>query len=397
MSLSFGSSKKKSSSTGKQDPWAPTIPYLENYLGKVGDLSSSLGGATPGQTSAYTELTDLYSGGSPFTGQISELASDTLEGVPSQSGTVQEAYGRVNEALNPYVSGEYLNMESNPYIQGLLSTVGDQISERVNSQFAGAGRDLSGMNQKALARGISEGQLPILFNQFNQQQANQLGAANALAGISQNTAQVSQGLDQAALSGRAGGVPIAEASLASEAWGPENLFNLEQIFKDLPAQDLATIGSLLFPAAQLGQQQQSTGKESGTSVGFGANLLSDERFKEDLEEIGQLADGTPIYRFRYKGEDTTRIGVSAQDMEQITPEAVNEYAPNGGEPVKYVNMDAATQRSAEMMRPPMGGVPSGAPMGNAPRAPRLNNPNAQLPADMTRNPMLDYEMMRKAA
>lgn len=397
MSFSFGSSKKKSSQDAKQDPWAPTIPYLESYLGDIGNLSSNMSGPTPGQTSAYTELTNLYGAGSPFTGQISELASDTLEGVPSQSGMVQDAYGRVNAALNPYVSGDYLNIESNPYMSGILDTVGNQISERINAQFAGAGRDLSGMNQSAIAKGLAEGQLPILFNQFNQQQANQLGAANSLAGISQNAAQVSQGLDQAALAGRAGGVPLAEASLMSSAWGPENLFNLEQIFKDLPAQDLATIGSLLLPVAQVGQQQQSTGTEKGSTAGFGLSLLSDEKFKEDLQEIGKLADGTPIYRFRYKGEDTTRIGVSAQDMEQITPEAVTEYMPEGQEnPVKYVNMDIATKRSAEMMRPPMGAPMGNMQAGSAP-APRLSGPNVQLSQDMTRNPMLDYEVMRRAA
>lgn len=403
MSFSFGSSKEKKSSSQQQDPWAPTIPYLENYLSQVGNLGAP--GATAGQTEAYTNLADVYGSGNPYADQIGSLASDTLSGVPSQSGMAQEAYTNLGETLSPYTSGEYLDVASNPYMQGLLTSVGDQIQNRINAQFAGAGRDLSGINQQAIARGLTEGQLPLLFNQFNQQQQNQLNAANTLANTGLSTAQISQGLDQAALAGRATGVPLAESALGAQTWGPENLFNLEQIFKDLPASDLATMGSLLFPAAQLGQQQEGTSTAKGSSFGFGAKLLSDERMKEDLQQIGTLADGTPIYRFRYKGEDTTRIGVSAQEVEENMPEAVSEVVPGGeggptgGAPVKYVDMDMATRRSADMMRDPMGPRPipgMGAPQGGAtpPGAFAANTPMRHEPY---LNPMLDYETMRQAA
>lgn len=405
MSFSFGSNKSKTKSNQKQDPWAPTIPYLTGYLGQVGRLGQP--GPTQGQTEAYTNLLDVYGSGTPQADAISNLADETLAGVGSRSGMAEDAYSNLQSTLDPYVSGQYLDPNSNPYLQDMLDTVGNQISERINSMYAGAGRDLSGMNQRAVARGISEGQLPILLNHFMQQQQNQLGAANQLANTGLSTAQVAQGLDQAALSGRAAGVPLAQEARAAEAWGPEQIFNLEQIYKDLPAQDLATIGSLLFPVAQLGQQQEGTSTTKGSSFGFGAKLLSDERMKEDLQQIGTLADGTPIYRFRYKGEDTTRIGLSAQDLEEVTPEAVSEVAPSdasgptGGAPVKYVDMDAATRRSADMMRDPMG--PRGAPGMGAPgmysgrMADRPPVGGAGPGGTSYSSPMLDYELMRRAA
>lgn len=409
MSFSFGSSKSKTKSNQKQDPWAPTIPYLQSYLGEIGNLGP--GGPTAGQTEAYTNLSDIYGSGSPHADQIGSLASDTLTGVGSRSGMAEDAYSNLQSTLNPYASGEFLDIESNPYMQGLLSTVGDQITNRINSQFAGAGRDMSGINQQAIARGLSEGQLPLLFQQFNQQQQNQLAAANQLANAGLSTAQTAQGLDQAALAGRATGVPIAEQALAAQTWGPENQFNLEQIFKDIGASDLATKGSLLTPIAQLGQQQEGTSNTKGSSFGFGAKLLSDERLKEDLQEIGTLADGTPIYRFRYKGEDTTRIGVSAQDLEEVTPDAVSEYAPpegmdpsgpTGGQPVKYVDMDRATRRSADMMRDPMGprmGPGAGAPATNSGRMADRPSPvgGAGPGGTSFANPMLEYDQMRRAA
>ena len=40
--------------------------------------------------------------------------------------------------------------------------------------------------------------------------------------------------------------------------------------------------------------------------------------------MGRLSNGIGIYRFRYKGSDhTTYVGVMAQEVESITPDAVS--------------------------------------------------------------------------
>jgi hypothetical protein len=387
MSLSMGSQKQKGSSSQKQEPWAPTIPYLQDFLGSVGNLAGSLGeGATGAQDAAAGQLKDIYGAGNKYSGMLGDLASDTLTGVDSQSGMAKDAYSTLQSQLTPYASGQYLDFNSNPHLQQMLSTVGDSVQERINAQFAGAGRDLSGMNQSAIGRGVTQAQLPLLMEHFNQQQQNQMNAANALYGAGTGTAQVAQGLDASALAGRAGGIPAAEAATNAEMWGPQGIFNLEQLMQELPAQNLGMLSNLLLPVAQLGQQQTGTSKSSGTSFGVGAKLLSDERLKEDLQQIGTLADGTPIYRFRYKGEDTTRIGLSAQDLEEVTPEAVSEYdAPSAGTDtgtVKYVDMDAATRRAADMVA--QGGEPGA--VGGYPA----------LPPPMPR-PMLDEEPWMRAA
>ncbi len=404
MSTSVGLSNQKMSSKQNQQPWAPTIPYLTQTLGDIGSLMNQPNTATAGETSAYNNLSELYGAGSPFSGQISDVANTTLAGLPSQSGTVTSAYGDVKNALNPYVSGQYLDVNSNPYLSQLVSQVGQDAANSVNAQFAAAGRDMSGINQGAVSRGITQAELPILLNQFNQQQANQLGATNQLMGAATGSATAAQGLDQQALAARAAGVPLAQAALQSQEWGPQNQFNLEQIMQQLPYQGIASLEQLLLPIAQLGQQQQGTSNTSGTSLGFGAKLLSDERYKEDLEQIGTLADGTPIYKFRYKGDDITRIGVSAQDVEQNNPEAVEEMVPGGpngptgGQPVKYVDMDKATAPSAAMVGGPRfnpgaaNGPTNGAPMmgPGVPTQMGAANSNEQM------NPMLQYLMGQAA-
>jgi hypothetical protein len=72
---------------------------------------------------------------------------------------------------------------------------------------------------------------------------------------------------------------------------------------------------------------------------------SDIRIKDDVERIGTLNDGLPIYRFRYKGSPRTEVGLMAQDVEQVNPEAVMEI---GG--VKHVDYRRATHYAADLDR-----------------------------------------------
>ena len=69
-----------------------------------------------------------------------------------------------------------------------------------------------------------------------------------------------------------------------------------------------------------------------TSLGSAALMLSDERMKDDMEEVGKMKSGLPIYRFTYKGSHTPQVGVSAQEAEKKFPKAVHEV---GG--LKFVN------------------------------------------------------------
>jgi hypothetical protein len=70
---------------------------------------------------------------------------------------------------------------------------------------------------------------------------------------------------------------------------------------------------------------------------------SDRRSKDNIVRIGTLYDGTPVYRFTYKGSDLTHIGLMAQDVELYEPMAVQEH-----EGVKYVDYRAATERAVKM-------------------------------------------------
>lgn len=60
-----------------------------------------------------------------------------------------------------------------------------------------------------------------------------------------------------------------------------------------------------------------------TAASIGASL-SDIRFKENLQKVGKLDNGLDVYLFNYKNDKTPRLGLIAQQVRKIRPEAVTE-------------------------------------------------------------------------
>jgi len=56
--------------------------------------------------------------------------------------------------------------------------------------------------------------------------------------------------------------------------------------------------------------------------GRGGGRRSDIRLKHDLVYLGTLDDGLGFYRFSYNGGSTAYVGVMAQDVQQVAPQAV---------------------------------------------------------------------------
>lgn len=77
-----------------------------------------------------------------------------------------------------------------------------------------------------------------------------------------------------------------------------------------------------------------------------SSVFSDERLKEDIEPVGELHDGQPVYKYRYIGSPIWQIGLMAQDVEKVTPEAVTKH-PSG---FKMVDYRKATSRAAQLSR-----------------------------------------------
>jgi Chaperone of endosialidase len=66
----------------------------------------------------------------------------------------------------------------------------------------------------------------------------------------------------------------------------------------------------------------------------GPIAVSDIRLKRDIAEVGKLANGLTLYRFRYLRGDDEFVGVMAQDVLEVIPGAVIT-APDGFYRVRY--------------------------------------------------------------
>ena len=58
----------------------------------------------------------------------------------------------------------------------------------------------------------------------------------------------------------------------------------------------------------------------------GPTKASDRRLKTDIVQVGMLRAGIPLYRFRYIGRKEIHVGVMAQDVLSVVPEAVTTDA-----------------------------------------------------------------------
>ena len=61
-------------------------------------------------------------------------------------------------------------------------------------------------------------------------------------------------------------------------------------------------------------------------VGGNLCIPSDIRLKHDIVRLGVLGNGIGIYRFRYHWSDQAYVGVMAQEVAAIMPEAVGRGA-----------------------------------------------------------------------
>jgi len=64
------------------------------------------------------------------------------------------------------------------------------------------------------------------------------------------------------------------------------------------------------------------GGGGGRGGGGGGGRRSDIALKHDVVLLGHLANGLGYYRFSYIGSDKTYVGVMAQEVERVAPNAV---------------------------------------------------------------------------
>lgn len=220
-------------------------------------------------------------------------------------------------------------------------------------QLAGAeagdifGRSLAAQQQAAAIQGQTFGQSlaarQALLAQQQQQQATAMALRSQLIGERGQLFGQDLAARQALLGER----------IAEQERQYEQFFNIAQLGANAATGQASAIqaaasniGNLMtqqgnaYAAGQIGAQNARAGMtqgllQAGATLGGAMIIASDRRVKTDIVSIGAMYNGFPLYSFRYKGKPEFHMGVMAQDVEKVKPEAVIEI--NG---IKHVNYGA---------------------------------------------------------
>ena len=342
-----GGQKQSSKSTYTPDPQAKAF-YSDVLTGAKSALSpydpateKQVAGLTPEQMQAFGGIGAMQGQYQPYV--------DEATGMTRDAGAAIGA-GDIERYMNPF---------QDQALNAILQRIGEQdamqrrqytANEAAQGGLGGSGyhlgkADLMGEQTDARNATIAD----MLFRGWNTalgaaqtDKTRGLQAGQQMAGLGQlNSALGYQ--DTAQLLG-AGNQQQAQRQAELDA-ASTNALN-EQLYPMQQQQWLASIGSGIGPlmgGTTKGTAKAESGKGIGNVLGGAltlAGMASDERVKENAVQIGETFDGQPIYKFNYRGDPRSQIGLMAQDVEQERPGAVREL---GG--VKHVNYDEALEGS----------------------------------------------------
>jgi hypothetical protein len=263
----MGSASKNTTGgqTTVSQPWQPAQGALTGILSQLNPGNAAL---NPSEQGAIAGLQGNAGFLSQYLPALQANTSNLLAGGNAQAlaPMINQAYQQYQAQLNPYLSQSFLDPRNTPGFSNALAATNADITNQINSQFAAAGRDLSGANSQALARGLSQGEGQLIANQYNQNVANQLGAAGSLYGAGNTTGGLLAGLQQQALANQQAGIGSAQSAQQFANDPFMQMLNASQLGRQIPLQYLQSLAGIATPIAGLGGQQQSQGQSTTTST-----------------------------------------------------------------------------------------------------------------------------------
>ena len=236
----------------------------------------------------------------------------------------------------------------NPYLN-----FGQGTAQNIGNINLGAGTNLSGLygqagNTLAGIYGTGGSNAASLFGNTGASLGNLFGNAGTSTGNIYGQAGGNTGNIFSSAGGQTAGIYNNEMNNLSNMYG--NLANMYYGGLTSAGNAQANADLANYNASGNIWGALSGGLKSALGSGglFGAQgalpflgTLSDERVKDDIRVVGELFDGQPVYRYRYKGSPRVNIGLIAQDVERTDPHAVASIGP-----LKVVDYGRATDRAA---------------------------------------------------
>lgn len=255
----MGDSSQTTTSQSQTRPWDTAMPAVNGLLGQLQGLIPN-SGTNAAQNGAISQLTQMGQAGNPYATSIGNTATDLLSGggAMNYAPTIQNAYNTYQAQTSPLASNTNYNPYDTPGFSDALKTSDSDITNNIQGLFAAGGRDLSGMNVQTLARGLSQGNSGTIANQYNQNVANQQGAASNLFGAGNTTGNTLANMNQTANANKVQGVQTASDATAAQTWGPQQVLQAQQLAQSIPLSNLGLLTQIGVPLASLGSNSNAT-------------------------------------------------------------------------------------------------------------------------------------------
>lgn len=327
---------------------------------------------------AYTESLDLARDAintpyEQYQGDLVAGLNDTqLQGIQN----INNAYGMampyiqrgvdLSEEAAKGITPELYNRFYSPYVRDVANTTFGNMMESNAQQLSGLkggaiqagafGGDRSGIAAAELARQQNLALGQTMSGIYNQGYGQAMGLAGQqvqnLGAMGQQIAGLGVGAQGAALQGAQAQLAAGAQQQATEQAKLQAAYDQYMQAKAFPyqnAQFFANIAQGLGSTAGGTSTTTTPGPNVASQVigGLGAvgsiASISDARLKENIEPVGRLNDGQTIYRYNFKGDPATHIGLLAQEVEGHRPQSVKEI-----DGIKGVDYHDATDEAASM-------------------------------------------------
>lgn len=98
--------------------------------------------------------------------------------------------------------------------------------------------------------------------------------------------------------------------------------------------DYAKMEQNKYNADSAAYQAKMGGMFGLAGQGLQLAMMSDRRLKENIRRVGTLDNGLAVYTYRMKGDEREQIGLMADEVAKVRPEAVVRH-PSGFDMVRY--------------------------------------------------------------
>lgn len=312
----FGGGAGSGGSQTQAGPWEGQQGYLSDVFNQA---QSQYNNYTP---QYYGYDNGSQTGGStvqPFNqqetsaiGQIGDMGANGTAGLNS-----------ADSALQNYTDGSMLSA-GNPYFQNVADQTAASVTPELMKSFTQGTTDNPNV-ALAASNGVANAVGNLAYGNYNQQSQNQLNAANQ-----------ANSLYNTQLGGVNAALTAGQTQQTQDQSQLQNQVDAYNYYQQLPYTKLNQYTNTVN-----GQYGQSTTQTSPAQSFFQTLFqgnASDRNLKENIRRVGTADNGLPIYIFTYKSDNTGtyHMGVMAQEVEVLHPDAVMEFAEG-----KHVNYERA--------------------------------------------------------